>query len=347
MKKTIVMLVMAFAIQGMFAQNQLEGFTKSDKGVLYKFEKRNETGTQVKEGDIIVGQASISLGDSMTMNGFSMPPQPIFMVTMRQNVFKGDLMEGLLLMKTGEICTFAFPHDSIAKAMQLPPFFKQEDYAYFRVSINSLTTEEVLKREDSIRAIEQTRIADSLKGLEQSKIDEYLLTSDLPKTPTSGVYFKMIQEGTGIKPEANYKVHVNYTGRFLNGKLFDTSLEEVANAEGKHQPGRNYEPLQFTIGQHMMIEGFERAVKMMHDGGKAVVLIPSELAYGGQQRGEIMPYSPLLFELEIVKVEKGEAPAPSLNAQPIKVQQGNTKTSTVTPKTTPANTKKPSTKTKK
>ena len=67
----------------------------------------------------------------------------------------------------------------------------------------------------------------------------------------------------------------------------------------------------------MMIPGFEEAVKMMNKGEKAIVLIPSNLAYGPDGRGEILPSSPLIFELELVEIEKGEAPKG--NIQPIKM----------------------------
>ncbi|MDR0790113.1 MAG: FKBP-type peptidyl-prolyl cis-trans isomerase [Bacteroidales bacterium] len=321
MRKTILTLLLAFAAQSLIAQNPLEGYTKSDAGVWYKFEKRNDKGTPVKEGDIIIGQASIKLGDSLTMNGFMYPAQPIFMATMKQNVFKGDLMEGLFLMKAGEVCTFAFPYDSIGKAMQLPPFFKQEEYAYFRVSIDSLTTEEAMRKADSINYIEQSKLADSLEKEESGKIAKYLKEKGYSNEAVNGVYLHHISKGSEAKPDSTDNVKVNYVGRFLDGKLFDTSVEEVAKAEGMHQQGRAYEPLAFTIGRRMMIDGFERGVKMMNEGGKAIVVIPSALAYGGQQRGEIPPFSPLVFEIELVSIEKAIdiAPAPK-PAQTIKVE---------------------------
>ena len=304
MKKIILVLLATFATQSLIAQNPLEGYQKSASGVLYKFEKQNDKGTPVKEGDIVIGQASIRLGDSLTMDGFAYPAQPIFMATMEQNLFKGDLMEGLFLMKSGEICIFAFPYDSIGKAMALPPFFKPSEYAYFRVNIESLTTEAEMMEMETARNAEQALLADSLEKTENARISQYLKEKGLSNKAVEDIYINQVLLGKGATPEIDDKVRVNYVGRFLDGKIFDTSIKEVAEAEGMHQPGRAYEPLEFTIGHRMMIEGFERGVKMMREGGKSVILIPSNLAYGKQQRGEIAPCSPLIFEIELVSVEK-------------------------------------------
>ena len=134
----------------------------------------------------------------------------------------------------------------------------------------------------------------------------------------NGVYFKKtLTNKTNLKPKEGDKAKVHYIGKFTDGKLFDTSVEEAAKAANVFQQGRPYEPLEFTIGKRMMIPGFEEAVKMMNKGEKAIVLIPSSLAYGPDGRGEILPSSPLIFELELVEIEKGEAP--KHNIQPIKM----------------------------
>ena len=133
---------------------------------------------------------------------------------------------------------------------------------------------------------------------------DYLHKNNYSDIATDGVYYKQISKGGEIKPSEGNKVRVHYVGRFLDGRLFDTSVEEVAIAEGKHDNARVYQPLEFTIGKHQMIEGFERAVKMMSQGEKGIVVIPSSLAYGARQRGEIAPFSTLIFELELVEVIK-------------------------------------------
>ena len=116
------------------------------------------------------------------------------------------------------------------------------------------------------------------------------------------------------KPERNSllrgdTVSVNYVGKTLNKKIFDTSVEQVARDNGIFSAGRKYQPLRYAVGYGFTITGFEFAISMMHPGEKATVIFPSRLGYGTQSSGSIPANSPLIFELDIVQVKKG----PNLN----------------------------------
>jgi FKBP-type peptidyl-prolyl cis-trans isomerase FkpA len=104
--------------------------------------------------------------------------------------------------------------------------------------------------------------------------------------------------GTGKEATGGSKVSVNYTGwlyrplaRNWRGKKFDSSI------------GR--EPFEFTLGQAMVIKGWDQGVRGMKVGGKRTLIIPSELAYGskGAGAGDIPPNSPLIFEVELLDVK--------------------------------------------
>ncbi|MDP2216878.1 MAG: peptidylprolyl isomerase [Methanolobus sp.] len=79
-------------------------------------------------------------------------------------------------------------------------------------------------------------------------------------------------------------IAVDYIGRFENGSVFDTSLEQVAVDSGLYSPSRNYGPLSFVAGQGQMIEGFDEAVIGMYVGEEKTVTIPPEKAYGNYSR---------------------------------------------------------------
>jgi FKBP-type peptidyl-prolyl cis-trans isomerase FklB len=116
------------------------------------------------------------------------------------------------------------------------------------------------------------------------------------------------------KPERNNllrgdTVSVNYVGKTLNKKIFDTSIEQVARDNGIFSAGRKYQPLRYAVGYGFTITGFEFAISMMHPGEKATVIFPSRLGYGSQASGGIPANSPLIFELDLVQVKKG----PNLN----------------------------------
>ena len=116
------------------------------------------------------------------------------------------------------------------------------------------------------------------------------------------------------KPERNNllrgdTVSVNYIGKTLDKKIFDSSIEQVARDNGIFSAGRKYQPLRYAVGYGFTITGFEFAISMMHAGEKATVIFPSRLGYGTQASGGIPSNSPLIFELELVQVKKG----PNLN----------------------------------
>lgn len=336
MKKILLAIACLSLTSSLFSQNKIADFKTSKDGIKYRMEKSNPKGQQLKEGDIVIGHFAVYFADSMAINTFTQPIQPIFPVSKSRSAFKGDLMEGLLMLHQGDICTFAFPKDSMIKVQQLPATLKSTDYVFYKVSVDSITTEKIMQQEQEEKMAKEQKLADSLKGLEPSKITEYLTKNNWNTTSVDGIYYKELVKGEGEKADSLDVVSVNYIGQLLSGKVFDTSIDTIAKQNNINQPGRKYEPLQFQIGAGQMIKGFEAAAKQMRKGGKAIVLLPSSLAYGGRSVGEIAPYSPLLFTMEMVDFHKGEPikqkPMPQTNTPQIKV----------TPKTT--NVKQPTTK---
>jgi FKBP-type peptidyl-prolyl cis-trans isomerase FkpA len=129
---------------------------------------------------------------------------------------------------------------------------------------------------------------------ERSVIDHYLaqnptLNFELKK---SGLYFLDVTVGTGIVPKTSDTVYIKYTGKFLDGTVFDTNV-------GKS------DTLVYPAFEGYLIYGFEEGVSFMKEGGKSLLLLPSSLAYGPSGYGAINGYTPLLFDIELVKVKKG------------------------------------------
>jgi len=131
---------------------------------------------------------------------------------------------------------------------------------------------------------------------EESEIQDYLSkNANLTfEKKTSGLYFLDVTVGTGRAPINKDTVWVKYTGKFLNGTTFDTN---VGTADS----------LKFPVYQGYMIYGIEEGVSYMKEGGKSMLIIPSSLAYGTMGYNIIPGYTPLLFELELVKVKAGPA----------------------------------------
>jgi FKBP-type peptidyl-prolyl cis-trans isomerase FkpA len=101
------------------------------------------------------------------------------------------------------------------------------------------------------------------------------------------------------------KVKVNYTGYFLNGKIFDSNVDDVP---GKASRPEQKQPLEFEVGAQQMIPGFDAAMKYIGKGGKATIILPYNRGYGEMGiLGDIGPYETLVYDVEIVDAIYKEA----------------------------------------
>ena len=107
----------------------------------------------------------------------------------------------------------------------------------------------------------------------------------------SGLDFIEIEAGTGKQAEAGKTVAVHYTGKFQDGKIFDSSVSRG-------------EPIEFQLGKGNVIKGWDEGIAMMRVGGKAQLIIPPDLAYGEKGSGGVIPpNATLVFDVELVKVK--------------------------------------------
>lgn len=106
-------------------------------------------------------------------------------------------------------------------------------------------------------------------------------------TLPSGLQYKVITQGTGPKAVDGDQVTTHYTGKFIDGKVFDSSVE-------RGQPA--------TFGVNQVIAGWTEALKLMPEGSKWQLFIPYNLAYGAQGRPGIPAYSTLIFDIELIDV---------------------------------------------
>ncbi len=115
------------------------------------------------------------------------------------------------------------------------------------------------------------------------------------KTTSTGLQYEVLKEGKGRKPTAKDKVTVHYTGTLITGQKFDSS----------HDRGQ---PAEFPVNG--IIKGWQEALQMMPEGSVYRLYIPPDLAYGAQAQPGIPPYSALIFDVELIKVQKEGAKKP-------------------------------------
>lgn len=107
------------------------------------------------------------------------------------------------------------------------------------------------------------------------------------KVTSSGLQYEVIEEGDGPTPTAQDSVTVHYTGKLIDGTVFDSSVDRG-------------EPADFPVTQ--VIPGFSEGLKMMNKGSKYVLYIPASLGYGNNEAGNIPAGSTLVFEVEMIEV---------------------------------------------
>lgn len=141
-------------------------------------------------------------------------------------------------------------------------------------------------------------------------IEEYLAENNIQATKTeSGLFYVIEKEGKGPAIEAGDLAFVHYAGYLLDGTLFDTSLKDVAQANGVFSEQRDavggYAPFDVMVGQGRVIPGWDEGLALLKKGDKAKLIIPSPLAYGERAAGgAIGPNSILIFDVEITDVQK-------------------------------------------
>lgn len=113
-------------------------------------------------------------------------------------------------------------------------------------------------------------------------------------TTESGVQYKVITEGTGEKPVVGNTIKVHYTGKVIDGTIFDSSVD-----------GEDAEPVEFELSSNL-IKGWVEALPLMSVGSKWEIYIPQELGYGanGVPNSPIKPFSTLIFEIELLDIVK-------------------------------------------
>ena len=304
MKKSIKMAAMLVAGATMMiaCNGDKEGFKKTDNGLYYKFVKENPDGQQVQEGDVLVGELTIKFDTTVIFSNKG----EVRRIAQATPNYEIKIGEGLLMMHVGDEAIFAMDADSAAKyvdAKMMPPTYKEGtgQKLYYEISLQDIVTLAELEEERSNfnESMEQR------KASEPDDIAAYVKNNNITAKPTAdGLYVIVKKRGNGPKVATGKQVSINYTGRLLDGTIFDSSVESDARKGEIYNPQRPYEPMTYTVGKDKLIEGWEQGVMGQPEGTVLQLIIPSALAYGPRQMSAIiLPYSPLVFDLEIVSVK--------------------------------------------
>lgn len=288
MKKTILGLLIFGVFAAFLSSCDDGGFKTTDTGLKYKFHLSNSEGRIPVEGDIIEVNMSYETPDTVLFDSRKMP-QPLVM-RMDKSIFVGDLFEGIYMMHEGDSATFMLNTDSVFLKLfrqpKTPAEFDSLEYLTFNITLLSV------KSADEMKAEKDAEI--ELARDEEGKImAAYLAENNITVEPTAtGLVFVETKEGNGKKPQAGDKVKVHYSGYLLDGTKFDSSVDRGT-------------PFEFDLGQGRVIKGWDEGIAMMSIGGKATLIIPSEIGYGARGAGgTIGPYATLKFDVELLGINE-------------------------------------------
>ena len=303
MKKSIFsMAVIAMLMIGITSacneKSAYPGYQKSQNGLYYQFFSQNG-GEQPQVGELM----EVVIGCTVNDTAVVVPVTENIMQLM-ESQFAGDIFEGMAMMHRGDSASFIVNIDSTFKYLlghpQMPEEFKSTDVMRFEIKLKDFYPEseyakrfaENVKKMNAERAatLQNNHPEETAEAAEE--LADYLAKNQIVAEPTAtGLYYVMTQEGNGEKPEIGKPVKMHYTGKLLDGTVFDSSVERG-------------EPFVFPLGVGQVIPGWDEGVQLMSKGEKGVLYIPYYLAYGDRPAGDKIPaFSNLMFEVELIDFE--------------------------------------------
>lgn len=285
MKNQLIVFIF-FVSVCLFSSCGNSGMLEDKSGLKYKFFNRNDSGKKPENSDILVLNIKYTTKDDSVLFNSSELSGP-FRMRMKEKSHDGGCIEdAFAMMHVGDSAYFEIDGINFfekTKKTEAPGFIKHGEMLKFYVKLIRILKSEDFENE--ARASSHANEAEEMKLLEN-----YLQNANITVKPElSGLFFIEHKKGTGECPKKGQKVKLHYTGTFVDGMVFDNSLE------------RN-KPFTFTVGENQAIQGLEEGVIKMKKGGTAMLIIPSKLAYGGTQTHNIPPYSTLIFEIEILDI---------------------------------------------
>lgn len=177
---------------------------------------------------------------------------------------------------------------------------KKTFYDYFKIESESQ------KQKVAAEAQAKKEYEAKYKAVCEEKAASFAASKGKSTKTSTGLQYVITKKGGGKKPTIGSTVYIHYAGFLENGTLFDSSLEDVSKTFGKFDPARaaanQYTPIPFQAGRKDgLIPGFIEGIEKMAIGDKAILFIPSHLAYGEAGAGDVIPPNTnIIFEIELL-----------------------------------------------
>lgn len=286
-KLNFVMIMAFIAIIATSCNNNAKypGFVQyKETDLFYKLFANNTDTTVAHIGDMMsVFMTYRTMDDSVFGQAQSEPYQ----IPMVENTYEGDVFDALSMLHPGDSATFIMNTDSFfikTFGAPRPEFLDSGSTFYLDVHLVDVKSKEQMEKEAQEQAVQ-------MQANENHLITQYLTENNISIDPDDlGLYMIEGKKGKGAKVEVGKFIDVDIIATALAGdKFIDTYVE------GK--------PYTLEVGTAQLGMGFEQAILKMREGGKLTLLAPSSQAFGERGiQGYIPPYSPIVYEIEVLKV---------------------------------------------
>ena len=264
-----------------------DGYIQLPDGLEYKIITHGDGKRKPVLTDHIELHISYAVGDSVMFDSRKMNNNKCVPVAMVNPRGIGDPVVVFSQMVAGDSAVARFPVDTLKKMGQSSPWTKPGDMVVYRIKLVSVKTEAEFNRDEAVKAAVQT-------DKEAKVLEAYFKEKGLkPAKTASGLYYSITKEGSGEKIKAGQLVGVNYTGKFLDGKVFDSNTDTAFH---------HVQTFSLPVGAGKVIKGWDEGLQLLKTGSKATFYIPSALAYGPNERPGLPANSILVFDVELIDV---------------------------------------------
>jgi FKBP-type peptidyl-prolyl cis-trans isomerase len=264
--------------------------TKPNSLGLYIIETQPGSGVKIDTGSQVKMNYRVSLLDGKELFSSFERPEPIKFEYGKRIDTQG-FESAVSTLKKGSKAKFIIPSTLAFGRRGSGTAVAPYQSLVYDVEILDVKTKAEYEKEQIENQKSEQMKTDSLKNAEHGLLEKYLKDNKITVKPqTDGLYYIPVVAGTGPKAEAGKTVKVHYTGKLLNGKVFDSSVERK-------------NPIEFMLGRGQVIKGWDEGIAMMKQGEKATLIIPSAIGYSDRDMGVIPPYSTLVFDVELVEVK--------------------------------------------
>jgi FKBP-type peptidyl-prolyl cis-trans isomerase FkpA len=237
-----------------------------------------------EEGDnITVNMQSVFKNNVMFNTALAFKGKPA-VYSVNKPSFKGDFIEAIMLMTPGDSMVCRVDADALYSNTKnkKPDYIKSGDNLQYFIKLISIKTKEQVQKEQQEAIMKQMKEQEAKQKAaaakqmiaDDKKLKAYFASHNIsPNKTASGLYYIMIEEGTGEKVLPGDTLTVNYTGMLLNGTKFDSNEDSAFY---------HVSPYQFVVGRGGVIKGWDEGMALLKTGSKATFYIPSPLGYGTQ-----------------------------------------------------------------